>query len=145
MIKNREEWVSSIREISLLPNPAVVQKEGKWAVVQRKEAWQLTGPRIFDDHLDRFRKVAVDVLSEHDPQFELEPDQRFAADVYRKTLRHSQELRKGLAETLALLGSFPAALTSCTQGKAESTATLVVREVLADADSILWGSLNHLL
>ena len=143
MIKNREEWVSSIRDVSLLPNSPVAQKDGKWAVVQRKEAWEAVGPRIFDDHLDRLRKVAVDVLRERDPQFELEPDQRFAANVYGKALKHSHELRKGLAETLALVGSFPATLTSCSHGKAEATATLAVREILADADSILWGSLNH--
>jgi len=143
MIKSREEWVSKIREVSLFPNSPVVQKDGKWAVVQRKEAWEAVGPRIFDNHLDRVKSVAVEVLRECDPQFELEPDQRFAAGVYGKALKHSHELRKGLAETLALLGSLPAALTSCSHGKAELTATLAVREILADADSILWGSLNH--
>ena len=70
MIKNREEWVSSIRDVSLLPNSPVAQKDGKWAVVQRKEAWEAVGPRIFDDHLDRLRKVAVEALRERDPQFE---------------------------------------------------------------------------
>lgn len=143
MIKNREEWVSSIREVSLLPNAPVAQKDGKWAIAQRKEASEAVGPRIFDDQLDRIRIVAVEVLRERDPQFELEPDQRFAANIYGKALKHSHELRQGLAETLALLGSFPQALTSCSHGKAEVTAALAVREILEGADSILWGSLNH--
>lgn len=143
MISNREEWVSLIRDVSLLPNSPVVQRDGKWAIAQRKEAWEAVGPRLFDEHLDRFRAVAVEVLRERDPQFELEPDQRFAANIHGKTLKHSHELRKGVAETLALLGSLPHALTSCTLGKAEVTATLAVREILDDADSVLWGSLNH--
>ena len=66
MIKNREEWVSSIREVSLLPNSPVAQNDGKWAIAQRKEAWEAVGPRIFDDQLDRFRIVAVEVLRERD-------------------------------------------------------------------------------
>ena len=127
-----------------MPNSPVVQKDGRWTIVRRKEVWEAVGPRIFDDHLDRFRKVAVEVLSERDPQFELEPDERFAASVYGKALKHSQELRKGVAETLALLRSFPDALTSCSHGKAEATAALAVRDILTDADSILNQRLSML-
>jgi hypothetical protein len=43
-------------------------------------------------------------------------------------------LRKGLAESLALVGSHPKALTSCSFGKADATAVLAVREILAQAD-----------
>lgn len=112
-------------------------------VTQRKEVWEAVGPRMFDEHLDRFKAVAVEVLRERDPQFELEPDQRFAANIHGKTLKHSHDLRKGVAETLALLGSLPHALTSCTLGTAEVTAKLAVREILGGADSVLWCSLNH--
>jgi hypothetical protein len=54
-------------------------------------------------------------------------------------------LRNGIAESLALLGSHPKALTSCTLGKAELTAVLAVRAILADADWPRWASLNDLL
>jgi len=105
MIKTREEWIASTREASLLPNPPLEQKDGKWIIARRKEAWEALGPRIFDDYLDRFRQIAIDVLRERDPQFELVADERFAARIYNKTLKHSDQLRKGVAETLALLGS----------------------------------------
>lgn len=143
MIKTVQEWVGSTREVSLLPKSPLEQKDGRWAVAQRMEAWQATGPRIFDEHLDRFRRLAVGVLRERDPQFDLEPDRRFAARLYEKVLTHSDELRSGIAETLALLGSFPQFLTSCSQGKAESTAASAVREILSDADWTVWGSVNR--
>ena len=54
-------------------------------------------------------------------------------------------LRKGLAESLALIGSHPKALTSCSFGKADATAVLAVREILAEADWVQWASLNDLL
>ena len=54
-------------------------------------------------------------------------------------------LRKGLAESLTLVGSHPKALTSCSFGKADATAVLAVRKILAQADWVQWASLNDLL
>ncbi|MCG3148332.1 MAG: hypothetical protein PCFJNLEI_01775 [Verrucomicrobiae bacterium] len=142
MIKNREELISALQDVSLLPNSPLKQKDGRWRVAERVETWKAIGPKIFDEHLDRLKKVAVDVLRERDPQFELKPEQRYAASMHGKVLEHSQTLRKGLAETLALMGSLPQVLTSCTHTKPENTAALAVREILQDADWVLWASLN---
>lgn len=145
MIKDRKDWTNALRDVSLLPNSPVQQKDGKWEIPDRKNTWKNIGPRISDEHLDRLRAVAVEVLKEKDPQFDLEPSERFAAAIHGKVSKYSRPLRKGLAETLALLGSDPAALTSCSHGKAEGTAVMAVREILEDADSILWASLNDCL
>ena len=142
MIKNREEWVASLRDASLLPNPPIAQKDGKWKITDRLAAWRETGPRIFDNYLDRFQRLAIRVFREKDPQFELAPKDRFMARSRGKTLHHSSILRNGLAETLALLGSFPKFLTSASQGKAETTAILTVREILKEADWIVWASIH---
>jgi len=139
------EWIEKMREIALRPGTPLVQRDGDWKFVARYEGWYALGPRIFDEHLDRLKKVAVSVLREQDPQFELSPDERYAASIHGKVLTHSHLLRNGLAESLALLGSHLKALTSCSFGKAEATAVLVVREILADADWVLWASLNDLL
>lgn len=145
MIKSEKELVDSLRNISLLSGSPVKQKDGRWEVTARKETWVAIGPRLFDEHLDRFRTVAIEVLRERDPKFELDKDQRFAAGIHGKVLNHSHSLRKGLSETLALLGSSPEALTSCTQGKPEMLAAIAVHEILTDADWLLWASLNDVL
>lgn len=139
------EWIGKIREIAFRPGTPLTHQEGIWKFVARYEGWSALGPRLFDEHLDRFKAAAIEVLIERDPKFELPPEERFAANIRGKVLSHSQNLRKGLAESLALLGSHPDALTSCSIGKAEDTAILAVREILADADWVLWASLNDLL
>lgn len=139
------QWIGKMRDIVFRSGTPLVQRNGTWKVGARYEGWYALGPRIFDEHLDRLREVAVWVLQERDPQFELPPDKRYAASIFGKVLAHSRSLRNGLAESLALLGSHPKALTSCSFGKAETTAVLVVREVLSDADWALWASLNDLL
>lgn len=90
-------------------------------------------------------KVAANVLSEQDPQFTLETDQRYAAAIYGKVLRHSGSLRTGISQSLALLGGRPDPLTNCQPGAAELSAALTVRAVLKGADWRLWGGLNDLL
>ena len=145
MIKNTEQWTSSVREASLLPEKPIEQQDGRWKVAQRLGSWKAIGPRIFDDYLDRLQKVAVDVLTERDPQFDLDPDKRYAANILGKVLKHSYDLRKGLAETLALLGNYPEFLTSCTLGKPEATARIAVRKILKNATWETWSSLNDVL
>ena len=139
------EWIGTIREIALRPGTPLILRNGAWRVVSRYEGWYAIGPRIFDEHLDGLKELALSVLKERDPQFELSPDTRYAANIHDKVLTHSELLRKSLAETLALLGSHSKALTSCSFDKAQATAILSVREILADADWVLWGSLNDLL
>lgn len=143
--KTYGEWIREMREIVLSPATPLIQSDGNWKFIPRYEGWYALGPRLFDEHLKRLQTTAVAVLREKDPQFKLPSDQRYAASIHDASLSHSSILRKALAETLALLGSHPNALTSCLFGKAEATAVLTVREILDDADWVLWASLNDLL
>ncbi len=138
-------WINKMREILLQPESPLSLNNRIWSVTKRLEMWDALGPRLFDEHLDRFKEIAVSAFKERDPMFELPPDKRYAASIYGKILSHSHALRKGLAETLALLGNHPNALPNCSLNKAETTARLAVRELLSEADWVLWASLNNLL
>ncbi len=138
-------WIKKMREIALRPATPLIQQDGNWKFIARYEGWYALGPRIFDNQLDKLNELAVTVLRESDPQFELPPEERYAARIHGKVLAHSELLRVGLAESLAMLGNHPTALTSCTFGKAESTAVLAVRKILADCDWVQWASLDDLL
>jgi hypothetical protein len=139
------EWIKTMQEIVLRQNTPLIHHDDTWRVNARHEGWYALGPKMFDKNLDRLKEIAVEVLRERDPKFELPPDKRFAASVYGKVLDHSYSMRKGLAESLALIGSHPRALNSCSRGKAEAIASLVVHEILNNADWVLWASLNDLL
>jgi len=139
------DWISAIREILQKPENPISLKNGTWTVKKREEIWQSLGTYLFDEHLDRFKNVVVNVLKEPDPQFELPPEERYAANIHGKVLKHSHSLRKGLAETLALLGAQPDALKNCSRGKAEAIAICSIREIFRNSDWILWASLNTLL
>lgn len=138
-------WLGKIREVLQHPNSPISLANGLWQVTDRKSVWQALGSRLYDDDLDRFKQLAISVLTERDPQFDLPINDRYAAAIYKKVLSHSHLLRHGIAETLALLGNQPDVLINCTHGKPETIAVLAIRDLLATADWWLWGSLNNLL
>lgn len=144
-----EKWTPKLREILQQAISPVTFINGRWQVMDRKGMWQALGGRVFDDTLEALKQCAVTVLSERNPQFDLPADERYAANIYDKVPKYSNSLRKGLAETLALLGTNPDALKNFSpqhQGwKPKDTASRVVREILKNADWVLWGSLNDLL
>ena len=140
--KDYREWIETLRPDALRLDSPLIQNDERWRFVARGEAWDALGNRITDVDLDRLEATAVQVLGERDPQFDLPKEERYAAGIHGKTLEHSNHLRKGLAETLALLGCRPNALSSCTLGKPETTALLVIRELLSEATWDRWASLN---
>jgi len=142
---NYSTWIPKIREVLQTSESPLTIKNGIWSVLKRKDLWQALGPRIFDETLEIFKQCVVTVLSERDPKFELNPEERYAAGIYGKVMQHSPSLRKGLAESLAILGSYPKALVNCSSGKPETITILAIREIFRDADWLLWGSLDNLL
>lgn len=139
------DWIADLRETLQVHDCPLAFKNGLWSAKERSKSWTDFGSRIFDNHLDTLKAVALNVLSMDDPSFELPGDERYTAAIHGKVLPHSSALRVGLSETLALLGSRPESLVNCTRGKADGTALLAVRELLEKSDWIRWASLNNLL
>ena len=140
-----DEWLKKAREILHQPDSPLSVNNGIWEVVNRVELWSQLGLRILDQNIATFGSLAVSRLTEPDPAFELTTEDRYRANILGKVLKCSQNLRKGIAEGLAILSSMPDACGNCSHGKVEITSLLAVREILSDADWVRWGSLNNLL
>jgi hypothetical protein len=140
-----ESWLLKAKEILQRPDSPLSVKNGVWKVSRRAELLPLLGSRVLDQNLDAFRAIAVKVLKERDPAFELPANERYAASIHGKVQSYSPAFRKGVAEGLALISNNPDAFPNASHGKAEVVGVLAVREILADPDWVVWGSLNNLL
>lgn len=138
-------WIADLREALQVHDCPLVYKNGLWTFKDRLKSWQELGNRLFDNHLETFKATALEVLRADDPSFELPAEERHAAAIHGKVLPYSDNLRIGLAESLALIGSRAASLRNCTQGKAEAITLLTIRKLFNESDWIRWGSLNSLL
>lgn len=137
--------LGKLRSILSRADTPLAQVDGKWRIVPRGEAWNALRNGLSDEDLDRFQEIALLVLGERDPKFGLPKEERYAASVLGKELKYSARLRKGIAETLALMGSRSEKLEQCSHGKAEAVAGHVVRNLLHEADWERWAGLDTLM
>ena len=115
----------------------------KWQIVSYEDTWQFLSPFITELILNRFGEVAVDVLTEADPRFELPPTERWLAVIHKKVTKFSTTLRHGLSEGLAILGSFgDNDYRNLGCDSIQNQVSYWVRRILIDDMSeIRWGSL----
>jgi hypothetical protein len=113
-----------------------------WYLASREDSWSQIAPMLTRNDLESFATVAQSVLAAKDPRFELEADKRWLS-VDRPA--HSESLRQGLAETLALMGAIPHRLAG--GSRTDEWAALIVGDLLqrANADWRIWASLSEQL
>ncbi len=125
------------------PDPPLKRILSTWELVSRDDSWFLLSHAVSPAHLKKFEQVALAVLGENDPALDLPPDKRWMANVEGKVLRHSQSLREGVAETLALLGARAHRMQSTVDAK--GVAAQIVRQLLEPKDWKRWASLSRVL
>jgi hypothetical protein len=142
-----EGFAEALRRWLYEPEPPIRRTGEAWYLVSREEAWLLLGRYLTRDHLERFARVALEVLGTPDPRFDLPPDQRWMAGALGRAPRWSTLLRDGLAEGLAVLGTRGQEVPADAAIRPADHARRIVHDLLqrANADWRLWASLSPVL
>jgi hypothetical protein len=133
-----EEWIKVIRSILNRPTTPLNFQDGKWVFTNRYEGWMSLGRYIFDDHLDRFYKISLDILREIDPKLNF-TDEKV---IFAPERKFSNRIRKGITETLCLLSAYPEALPNISIGKAQLTVNKIILELFERKDWEMLASLD---
>lgn len=113
-------------------------------VISKVDALYAVQPYVTPTHLNRFFQVARVVLSENDPALELPENQRWAANLYGKSRRHSDVLRQGLCETLVLLSVHGNNLFKLRLGfDVEGRVNQLISELMMPLDPLTWRSQQY--
>jgi hypothetical protein len=132
----------TMAEWSSRPDPPVARVGSKWLVTARLDSWKLLAGYLTSHELSGLRDQSVAVIGEVDPQYELPPEQRYAASIYGKVTHHSSDLRHGIAETVALLGAV-GGVGGARSG--QDWACEIVHRLLDTDEWTLWASISPLL
>ena len=112
-----------------------------WSFKCREESWYLLAPFLAVSEVRRFRDLAIKVLSNRSPQFDLPLQERYLAPVRGAVLSYSDILLEGITQTLALMGTQPSRMQHI-EG-ASSTARQVIQRGLQGAtDWRVWATLD---
>ncbi|OUC14738.1 MAG: hypothetical protein B0A82_10425 [Alkalinema sp. CACIAM 70d] len=129
------------------PDPPVRRVGHIWMIAAPEDAWRLLARYLTNDDLQRFETVAIDILSELDPAFELPPEQHYAASVYGKVLTRSGRLRESIAEMLALMATLSSEVSFIASRTGEDIARRIIWQLMERArnNAGLWASLAYQL
>jgi len=140
------ELQSAANRLTLVEDAPLTHIETRWRLVSPEDCWSLVGAKVTDDLLDLFETTAIEVLSQEDHSLSLSADERLKASI-RGSLepKASIILRRGVAETAAILGSEfgPVARLPGTTGRVR--AARIVHALLDEATWLRWATLGNQL
>ena len=124
-----------------------VRKVGRiWQVISRQDMWQQLAPYIDAQTLEKFGKIAVEILKEPDPRYELKPEERWLGNIKGKSFKHSNIIRKHVAEMLAMLSAYgDRDLKYIGEISIQDKVSLWIRNIFENASFNIWYSLRDLL
>ncbi len=141
-----EEIAKTLVRWSHTSDAPVRQVGNIWSLQAPVDAWFLLGRFSTKDHLGRLEEVVTTVLGEEDPRFDLAPEDRWLSNIRSKTLSHSHRLRKGLADTLALLSIFGDESKVAGTGRPVDVVNRVVWKLLGESNRVIrWRSVAGLV
>lgn len=127
----------------------LIRSGGNWHLTAPKEAFAVLHRALAAADLRRWRDTVERVLGETDPVLELPTEEQALAGTRGIGQRYSATMRAGLADGLALLGTFGGDVELDDGSTLADHAAVVVRTVLdaanKDTTGLLWRSLSPLL
>ena len=128
-------------------DPPIRKVGSVWQVVSRQDMWQQLAPYISSRILEKFGQIAVEVLQEIDPRYELKPEERWLANIHGKVFKYSETIRKHIAEMLVMLAAYgDKDLRNTGETAIQDLVSHWVRDILLDDISAhRWYSLQDLL
>lgn len=119
------------------------KREDAWRLKSPRDAWTLLARGVTAADVDRFLSAYRDVCAEIDPTWEMEPDERWLANIRDIHPRFSSLLKQSMTETMMLLSLFGdrAELVDGLEARVAGT----LSDVLEGASEPIWWSLGPVL
>ena len=114
-------------------DPPMILTDEIWHVASPADTWMLLDGQFTRADIEAFGDVVHHVLTEPDPLDEMTGNERLSAQLSGVRARYSPQIKRGIATTLALLGSRPPMLQG-TVVPASSAAGTVLRRILRSAN-----------
>lgn len=115
----------------LVNNTKIVHNETQFRVPDRINTWKKQAAYYFDDDLDKLKTAMIKVFKEEDPQYNIDASLRIFTDNQKEKTIYSEDLREGLAVTLALIGIYHALLTNCSYNRRINFVEEVMQDIFS--------------
>lgn len=140
---NDDFLLDVVQEINSTDDQALELRGTTWKVLNIKSTIEQLSKYIYDNHIDDFADIYLRVLSEINPALDLPIDERYMANIYKKSRAYSAVIRTGVANGMAMLANNQDILSKCSASKITNTANNTVFRLLSDNENPkLWMSIT---
>lgn len=114
-------------------DPVMSHSGSVWRFASLEEAFRCLSSKITDDVIERWKQMTLDVLSEVNPSYGLNPLEKVEQQLNQPTsqVQYSEELKSGIARSLAMVGSMDG--DGALSGKLRDSAVDIVDQLLSQA------------
>ena len=132
-----------VQEINSTDDQVLELRDTTWKVLDIKSTIEQLSKYIYDNHIDDFADIYLRILSEINPALDLPIDERYMANIYKKSRAYSAAIRTGVANGMAMLANNQGILDKCSADKIANTANNIVSGLLSDSQNPkLWMSIT---
>ncbi len=117
----------------------------KWQLVSPLDAWFTLAPLLSIQDLDKLEEVFEKVITTHNPIFDLEIKERPLSNIHGKRPVYSGRIRKGITQTLTLIGVFGSSRNLQPDQRGQSWVDTLVYRVLQRDEAQYWQSLDGIM
>lgn len=142
-----EDYIAILGRWANESDPPVRHVGNIWFLNSKEDAWGLLSRYVNFDDTKKLETLALEVLGEVNPSLDLPINERWTAAIHGKVLSFSENLREGIADTLAIAGA-QSAITGWSQSTSpQEYVDRVIYELLnpANRDWKIWSSLSPVL
>jgi hypothetical protein len=142
---SKKEYDEAIRDFRLvtanLESPII--KIGElWRLVSPLDTWVHMMDKLSRDDWKMFESIALEVLSEIDPNFE---DNAIKEGFISYRMRYSRQLREGVVQSLILVAIYGDELGVDLPLSSQNWVDRILYQVLEDKGTNFWKSIDHIL
>ena len=140
---DEDSLLDVVQEINSTDDQVLELRDTTWKVLDIKSTVEQLSKCIYDNHIDVFADIYLRILSEINPALDLPIDERYMANIYKKSRVYSATIRTGVANGMAMLANNQDILRKCSANKIANTANNTVYRLLSDnQNSKLWMSIT---
>lgn len=137
-------WIRKLKKLLTQKSEYISFKNHIWKIEQKENLIEKYSEEYFPEDIEKFKKVAVKILIEQDPKFELESDKRMMSNILGIKTAYSKSIKKSVLETFAIMKSLEIKFTNC-RTEVINSLWYIVRETLKGANWQLIATLDDLL
>ena len=140
---DEDSLLDVVQEINSTDDQVLELRNTTWKVLDIKSTIKQLSKYIYDKHIDDFADTYLRILSEINPVLDFPTDERYMANIYKKSRSYSATIRTGVANGMAMLANNQDILSKCSANKIANTVNNTVYGLLSDNQNPkLWMSIT---